>query len=196
MLIYNFANWNNLPDVSPFQLLKIKSFYAFLELKHWLDFSATLDARDKMDDVTYRRAKHVIKEIDRTVRAAECLKKGAYKEFGKLMVESHNSLRYLVATLHIFNLNPLLRSVSFYVRDLYEVSCRELDELVAAAIEVEGVFGSRMTGGGFGGCTVTLLQAHVIDKTILHIQVKTALSYPPLFKTCLCYTHTPLGPGS
>lgn len=51
------------------------------------------------------------------------------------------------------------------------MSCRELDELVAAAMEVEGVFGSRMTGGGFGGCTVTLLQAHVIDRTILHIQV-------------------------
>lgn len=63
------------------------------------------------------------------------------------MVESHNSLR-----------------------DLYEVSCRELDELVSAAMEVEGVFGSRMTGGGFGGCTVTLLQAHAIDRTILHIQ--------------------------
>lgn len=57
------------------------------------------------------------------------------------------------------------------VRDLYEVSCRELDELVSAAMEVEGVFGSRMTGGGFGGCTVTLLQAHAIDRTILHIQV-------------------------
>uniref|UniRef100_H3CAN5 Galactokinase n=1 Tax=Tetraodon nigroviridis TaxID=99883 RepID=H3CAN5_TETNG len=105
------------------------------------------DARDKMDDVTFRRAHHVIEEIDRTVRAAEALKKGAYKEFGELMVESHNSLR-----------------------DLYEVSCRELDELVAAAVEVEGVYGSRMTGGGFGGCTVTLLQAHVIDRTLLHIQ--------------------------
>ncbi|XP_030019250.1 galactokinase [Sphaeramia orbicularis] len=105
------------------------------------------DARDKMDNVTYRRARHVIEEIERTAQAAEALKRGAYKEFGKLMVESHNSLR-----------------------DLYEVSCRELDELVSAAMEVEGVFGSRMTGGGFGGCTVTLLQAHAIDRTILHIQ--------------------------
>lgn len=57
-------------------------------------------------------------------------------------------------------------------RDLYEVSCKELDELVAAAMEVEGVFGSRMTGGGFGGCTVTLLQAPAVDKTILHIKVR------------------------
>ncbi|XP_074520051.1 galactokinase [Halichoeres trimaculatus] len=105
------------------------------------------DAKDKLDDVTYRRARHVIEEIERTSQAAEALKRGAYKEFGKLMVESHNSLR-----------------------DLYEVSCRELDELVSAAMEVEGVFGSRMTGGGFGGCTVTLLQANAIDRTILHIQ--------------------------
>lgn len=105
------------------------------------------EARSRLDDVTYRRARHVIEEIERTARAAEALKRGAYKEFGKLMVESHNCLR-----------------------DLYEVSCRELDELVSAAMEVEGVFGSRMTGGGFGGCTVTLLQAHAIDRTILHIQ--------------------------
>ncbi|XP_008287582.1 galactokinase [Stegastes partitus] len=105
------------------------------------------EARSRMDDVTYRRARHVIEEIERTVQAAEALKRGAYKEFGKLMVESHNSLR-----------------------DLYEVSCRELDELVSAAMKVDGVFGSRMTGGGFGGCTVTLLQAHAIDTTILHIQ--------------------------
>nr|XP_046256971.1 galactokinase-like [Scatophagus argus] len=108
------------------------------------------EMKDRLDDVTYRRARHVIEEIERTVRAAEALKRGAYKEFGKLMVESHGSLR-----------------------DLYEVSCRELDELVSAAMEVEEVFGSRMTGGGFGGCTVTLLQAHAIDRTVLHIQVKT-----------------------
>lgn len=141
-----------------------------------------------MDNVTYRRAQHVIKEIDRTVRAAESLKKAEYKEFGKLMVESHNSLRYLPAILHMFLTESHCLDLSFAVRDLYEVSCRELDELVAAAMEVEGVFGSRMTGGGFGGCTVTLLQAHVIERTILHIQVKKLL-YPPLFKNYLCYRH-------
>ncbi|CAL8284396.1 unnamed protein product [Merluccius merluccius] len=105
------------------------------------------DARSRMDEVTYRRARHVIQEIQRTVRGSEFLKKGFYEEFGKLMVESHNSLR-----------------------DLYEVSCGELDQLVSAALEVDGVFGSRMTGGGFGGCTVTLLQAHAVDKAVLHIQ--------------------------
>lgn len=55
-----------------------------------------------MDDVMYRRAHHVIKEIDRTVQAAESLKRGAYKEFGKLMVESHNSLRYPPVILRMF----------------------------------------------------------------------------------------------
>uniref|UniRef100_A0A3P9IN39 Galactokinase 1 n=1 Tax=Oryzias latipes TaxID=8090 RepID=A0A3P9IN39_ORYLA len=101
----------------------------------------------RLDDVIFRRARHVIEETERTLQAAEALRRGAYKEFGRLMVESHNSLR-----------------------DLYEVSCRELDQLVSAALEVDGVFGSRMTGGGFGGCTVTLLQAHSVDKAILHMQ--------------------------
>lgn len=63
-----------------------------------------------------------------------------------------------------------------YCRDLYEVSCQELDELVSAAMEVEGVYGSRMTGGGFGGCTVTLVRAEAVDRTILHIQVTTQTS--------------------
>lgn len=53
-----------------------------------------VDARDRLDSVTYRRAQHVITEIERTAQAAEALKRGAYQEFGKLMVESHNSLRY------------------------------------------------------------------------------------------------------
>lgn len=76
------------------------------------------------------------------------------------------------------------------VRDLYEVSCRELDELVSAALEVDGVFGSRMTGGGFGGCTVTLLQAHCVDKAILHMQVCRHC-------TCMipCLLFTPAGEG-
>lgn len=143
------------------------------------------EARDRLDDVTYRRGRHVIEEIERTVRAADALKRGAYKEFGKLMVESHNSLRYSQSCSCVTRVKPRasvqdrLRMVTRCpcVRDLYEVSCRELDELVAAATEVEGVFGSRMTGGGFGGCTVTLLQAHAIDRTILHIQVKTHVHY-------------------
>ncbi|XP_064179299.1 galactokinase isoform X1 [Anguilla rostrata] len=105
------------------------------------------DAKGRLDSVTFRRARHVIEEIKRTTEAAEALKRGAYQEFGKLMVESHNSLR-----------------------DHYEVSCRELDQLVSAAMAVKGVYGSRMTGGGFGGCTVTLLEADAVDRTMQHIK--------------------------
>lgn len=63
-----------------------------------------------------------------------------------------------------------------YCRDDYEVSCKELDQLVEFALEMkdEGVYGSRMTGGGFGGCTVTLLKASAVDKVIKHMDVSTS----------------------
>ncbi|NWW98546.1 GALK1 Galactokinase, partial [Caloenas nicobarica] len=106
-------------------------------------------AKSRLGEEVYRRARHVIGEIARTDQAAQALKNRDYKTFGKLMVESHNSLR-----------------------DDYEVSCPELDELVAAALEVKGVYGSRMTGGGFGGCTVTLLEAGAAEEAQRHIQEK------------------------
>lgn len=62
-------------------------------------------------------------------------------------------------------------------RDLYEVSCPELDVLVTAAMEVDGVFGSRMTGGGFGGCTVSLLQSDATERTMKHIKVYRFLGF-------------------
>ena len=79
-------------------------------------------------------SRHVVTEIKRTEEGAKALQQNNYVRFGKLMVESHISLR-----------------------DDYEVSCPELDTIVDAALEIEGVFGSRMTGGGFGGCVVTLV---------------------------------------
>ncbi|KAG8565714.1 hypothetical protein GDO81_012955 [Engystomops pustulosus] len=105
--------------------------------------------KENLSEVCYRRARHVISEIERTTKAAEALENGNYQLFGKLMVESHNSLR-----------------------DDYEVSCPELDELVSIAVEIPGVYGSRMTGGGFGGCTVTLLETSVAERTKQHIQEK------------------------
>ncbi|XP_009636053.2 galactokinase isoform X2 [Egretta garzetta] len=106
-------------------------------------------ARSQLSEEVYRRARHVIGEIARTAQAAQALQGRDYRTFGRLMVESHNSLR-----------------------DDYEVSCPELDELVAAALEVDGVYGSRMTGGGFGGCTVTLLEAGAAERAQHHIQEK------------------------
>ncbi|XP_074745184.1 galactokinase [Strix uralensis] len=106
-------------------------------------------ARSRLGEEVYRRARHVVGEIARTAQAAKALQDRDYRTFGRLMVESHNSLR-----------------------DDYEVSCPELDELVAAALEVNGVYGSRMTGGGFGGCTVTLLEAGAAERAQHHIQEK------------------------
>lgn len=101
------------------------------------------------DPLLYKRAKHVVTENKRTEQAAEALKGGDLKKFGELMIASHESLK----------------------AD-YEVSCKELDELVAAALEVDGVLGSRMTGGGFGGCTVTLAPKHMADKVIANMKKK------------------------
>ena len=96
-------------------------------------------ARTKMDPTVYRRAKHVISEIERTLHAAEGVRASNWPTVGQLMYASHASLR-----------------------DDYEVSCPELDAIVDIAQSIGtkgGVFGCRMTGGGFGGCTVALVEA-------------------------------------
>uniref|UniRef100_A0A8C5R5P3 Galactokinase n=1 Tax=Leptobrachium leishanense TaxID=445787 RepID=A0A8C5R5P3_9ANUR len=116
-------------------------------------------------EVCYRRAQHVITEIERTASAAQALKSGNYRGFGKLMVDSHNSLR-----------------------DDYDVSCPELDDLVAIALEVPGVYGSRMTGGGFGGCTVTLLETSAVERTKQLIQVTLKFQGGSNFSYCAVIT--------
>ncbi|EGI66554.1 PREDICTED: galactokinase-like isoform X1 [Acromyrmex echinatior] len=110
-----------------------------------------------------KKARHVITEIQRTLNAAVALEKNDFQQFGRLMNESHDSLR-----------------------DDYEVSSKELDSLVSAAREVDGVLGSRLTGAGFGGCTVTLLRKDAVDKTIQHMKAK--YSGTPTF-----YIATPSG---
>lgn len=99
-----------------------------------------LQVLKKADEVYLRRATHVISEIRRTCEAAHALQTNNFAKLGKLMVESHISLR-----------------------DNFEVSCKELDLLVSIANKHPGVLGSRMTGGGFGGCTVTLVTRSEVD---------------------------------
>jgi galactokinase len=91
--------------------------------------------------VVYRRCRHVITENERVLSAAEALEEGDLNHFGTLMAQSHQSLR-----------------------DDYEVSCKELDLMVELARKVEGVYGARMTGGGFGGCTVNLITAEQVEQ--------------------------------
>lgn len=91
----------------------------------------------------------MVTEIQRAVDAAQSLETNDFLKFGQLMNDSHNSLR-----------------------DDYEVSSKELDILVTIARGVDGVLGSRLTGAGFGGCTVTLLREDVVDKVIGLIKEK------------------------
>ena len=99
--------------------------------------------RDELGDTGFRRARHVVTEIARTQAAAVALFEGDWDALGGLMAESHESLR----------------------KD-YEVSCAELDLLVDLAAVEPGVIGTRMTGGGFGGCTVTLLEAAAAESVM------------------------------
>lgn len=102
--------------------------------------------RDALNDAEFRRARHVVSEIRRTVEAAKALRNSDWETVGRLMYASHDSLR-----------------------DDYEVSCHELDVLVESASAIGkqgGVIGSRMTGGGFGGCTVSLVYNEKLDSVI------------------------------
>ena len=92
------------------------------------------------DEVRVRRAKHAVYENQRTIRAVEALKKNDIKLFGELMNASHVSLR-----------------------DDYQVSCEEIDILVEEAWKIPGVVGSRITGGGFGGCTVSIVKDEAVE---------------------------------
>ena len=92
------------------------------------------------DEVNRARAKHAVYENQRTIKAVAALKNNDIETFGKLMNASHVSLR-----------------------DDYETSCEEVDVLVEEAWKIDGVIGSRITGGGFGGCTVSIVKDDAID---------------------------------
>lgn len=98
------------------------------------------------NEVRVRRAKHAVYENQRTIHAVEALRKGDIAEFGKLMNESHISLR-----------------------DDYEVTGKELDTLVETAWKQKGVIGSRMTGAGFGGCTVSIVKNENVEEFIKNV---------------------------
>ena len=122
---------------------------ALEELKTVVDIKGLGDLSEKQfeankgaikDEIRKKRAKHAVYENQRTIRAVEALKNNNLKEFGELMNASHVSLR-----------------------DDYEVSCDEIDVLVEEAWKVDGVIGSRITGGGFGGCTVSIVKDEAVE---------------------------------
>jgi len=116
-------------------------------------------AQSELDAVTFRRCRHVVTEIGRTLDAVEALRAGDLPAFGRLMDASHLSLR-----------------------DDYEVSCRELDAMVEAAREAPGCLGARLTGAGFGGCAVALVRPADVEAFIRETAARyeTETSLQPL----------------
>lgn len=110
------------------------------------------------DDICCKRAKHAVYENKRAADAAAALLRGELDSFGALMNSSHASLR-----------------------DDYEVSCEELDFLAGKAQEIPGVYGARMTGGGFGGCTVNLMERETVNSfiTVIKSQYKERFGIDP-----------------
>jgi galactokinase len=104
------------------------------------DLEALEAARDRLDEVVYRRARHVVTENARCLAAAECLTSGDFAALGRLLVETHASLR-----------------------DDYEVSCAELDTMVELALATPGCYGARLMGAGFGGSAIALVAAESAD---------------------------------
>lgn len=126
---------------------------------------ATLDmlasVSDDLDPKTRARAHHVISEDVRTQEARKALEAGDFVTVGRLMGESHASLR-----------------------DDYEVSVHEIDALVEIACKVDGVFGSRITGGGFGGCTVSLAKREAVDALLAAVEAEYPAASGGVKATC------------
>ena len=126
------------------------------------------DVEKWLPEAVRARARHVVLENARVARSVDALRAGYVGEFGRLMVDSHASLR-----------------------DVYEVSCPELDAMVEVAMDIPGVAGARMTGAGFGGCTVNLVHEDAVDefrRTVLTRYMRkvnpSRLSFEPQVYVC------------
>jgi galactokinase len=117
----------------------------------------------RLETVPGRRARHVVSEDDRVLRAVAALRDQRLADFGALMNESHESLRFD-----------------------YEVSSRELNVLVGAARQVEGCAGARLTGAGFGGCTVSLVREEAAAEFERHVTelYRRETGHEPILYTC------------
>ncbi len=116
----------------------------------------------ELDGTVYKRCLYVLEENARVNAARECLRRDDYTRFGALLYASHEGLR-----------------------DKYEVTCRELDVLVDAALEIDGVLGARMMGGGFGGCTLNLVEGRSVEEFRRKIQEayhKETGTIPPIYE--------------
>ncbi len=108
--------------------------------------SVMIERAPELDGDAWRAAEHVVSENARVLAACEAIRHGEWATLGRLMLESHASLR-----------------------DVYRVSCPELDTLVEGAMRVPGVWGARMTGGGFGGCAIAIAEPSAAERLALEV---------------------------
>ncbi len=121
-----------------------KKNYTNLSQVNRLDLSSS---KEKLGETLYKRVSYVLNENQRVINSVEFLKNNKLKEFGRLLYESH-----------------------FGLKNDYEVSCKELDFLVEYSMNYNQILGSRMMGGGFGGCTLSLIKDSLIDKFIKEVK--------------------------
>ena len=145
--------------------LKLLNSYTNKNMKFLCDMeiSEFEKCKNKLPEILMNRCQHVIYENGRVLKSKDALNKKNLAEFGKLLVQSHNSLR-----------------------DLYEVSCRELDIMVELALSKYDIYGARMTGAGFGGCTVNLVKKHTTKKFVetIYDEYKTKTGIEPEIYVC------------
>jgi len=122
-----------------------------------------MDLEDAMDDVLRRRVRHVLYENQRVMRGVAAVQLHNLHHLGELMVQSHQSSR-----------------------NLFENSCRELDFLVEEAMQIPGCYGAKLTGGGFGGSTVNLVQPEHTEEFIRAIQERFELKFGRPCPTLVC----------
>ncbi len=121
----------------------IKRKYPNIKNLRDVDIEMIESCKDEMDEIIYKRCRYVIDENNRVEKACEMLEMKNFKAFGELMYKSHEGLR-----------------------DMYEVSCSELDFLVEETLKHSYVLGARMMGGGFGGCTINLIHKDYVDEFV------------------------------
>jgi galactokinase len=119
--------------------------------------------RSVLSDTLYRRCRHVITENERVLKVAELFERGTTDGLRELMASSHKSMR-----------------------DDYEISCAELDAMVQIAGRQPGVYGARMTGGGFGGCTINFVDAQNATEFQRHVsaEYQSAIGLRPDIYIC------------
>ncbi|MGH9567701.1 MAG: galactokinase, partial [Candidatus Angelobacter sp.] len=141
----------------------LSGHYANIRALRDISIGQLTESKSLLPEEIYKRALHVVMENERVQKSAEYLRASDVRSFGEAMKKSHESLR-----------------------DLYEISCRELDVMVEIAESLPGCYGARMTGGGFGGCTLNFVETALVEEFVQQIsaQYEQVIGIAPEIYVC------------